>query len=83
LNESVRGSIPLTGSKLKIEVTRMGNRTRVPVEQTETRALINAVLNYLQLRHGAIVEVIVKDWVAEKDERLEGLRKEREETKND
>jgi hypothetical protein len=54
----------------------MGNRTRIPMEQTETRALVNAFLDYLQLRHGAIVEIIVNDWVREKNKRLEGLRNE-------
>lgn len=58
----------------------MGSRTRIPTEQVEVRALVSAFLNYLLLRHGAIVEIIVKDWVKEKDKRLEGLRKEQEES---
>lgn len=54
----------------------MGNRTRVPMEQPQTRAYINAFLDYLQAIHGPIVEIIVKDWSHEKDKRLEGLKKE-------
>jgi hypothetical protein len=48
----------------------MGNRTKVPMEQTETRSLVVAFLDYLRLRHGAIVEVIVRDWLFDKEKRL-------------
>jgi hypothetical protein len=49
----------------------MGSRMKIPMEQPHTRALVDAILDYLLMSHGAIVEIIVKDWLEGKQKRLE------------
>lgn len=41
-----------------------------PLEQPFTRALINSLLDYFVNIHGAMVEIIVRDWLEEKEKRL-------------
>ena len=54
----------------------MGRRTRVPIEKPNARALVNAFLDYLSMVHGDFIKIAVKDWLYEKEKRLEGLKRE-------
>ena len=63
------GSTPTRSTILSM---REGRR---PLEQPYTRALVNAILDYLLNTHGAIIELIVKDWIADKEKRLAWKRK--------
>ncbi len=47
----------------------MGNRRKVPSEQPQLKALVNAVLDYLLYTHKEIVLVIIKDWLQSKEEK--------------
>lgn len=40
---------------------------RRPLEQPKTRAYIYAFLDYMIATHGAIIFIIVKDWLKEKN----------------
>ena len=46
-----------------------------PLEKPYVRALINSLLDYFYNLHGAAVELIVKDWLKEREERLAWKRK--------
>lgn len=41
-----------------------------PLEQPFTRAFINSLLDYFVNIHGAMVEIIVREWLEEKEKRL-------------